>query len=249
MSTQNESLTSTINRVKTLFAELDALCATMISKTAEPKEKIGRLEDDFEQRIEELEKEHKKQVAAVNKEIRSKLNRLEKKVHQAETDFETSREPISQELNSYRGKFEFRQILETLLPEDIRPTVIEVDGLQKEKLLLIQLKITPKVGVVVWDKEGHSTKHSLRAGRDPIAQQRHLVCFCGNGCMTDEVRQQHMDTLSRICNKNGIKVVFGRKVWHEQSGVQFRDGEDFDAVVLNYCSKNAFERMELYLKV
>lgn len=245
----NESLTSTVERINALFDELDALHATVASKTADPQEKISRLEDDLDRQINVLEKEHKRQVAAVNRKIGSKLSRLEKKVRQARTDFETSREPISQELNSYRGKFEFRQILETLIPENVRPKVIEVEGMEKEKLLLIQLKVAPKVGVLVWAKDGHSTKYSLRAGRGPIAEQRHLVCFCANGCMTDEVRQKLLDTLSRVCKDNGIKIVFGRKIWHEQSGVQFRDGGDFDTVVAKHSSKNALERMKTYLEV
>jgi hypothetical protein len=221
----------------------------MTSRQAEPQKEIRGLENDFAQRIKALNEEHEKQVAAVNKEIGPKLTELHKIVRQAETDFETSREPLSRELNSFKGQFDFRQILEKIVPEDFRPKVIEVEGLQKEKLLLIQLKIAPEVGVIVWANEGHETKYSLKAGRNPIAQRRHLVCFCGNGCMTEEVRKQHLDTLSRICSENGIKVVFGRRIWHEQSGVQFRDGDEFELTVLQHCSKDAFERMGPYLEV
>ena len=246
---KNLSQTSNVERINTLFAELDALRATKTSKTAKPKERIGGLEYDLEKKMKELEKEHERQVAAVRKEIESKLYRLQKKVRQAETDFETRCEPISRELNSFSRKFKFREILETILPEDIRPKVIEVDGLEKEKMLLIQLKIAPKVGVLVWANDGHSTKYSLKAGRSPIEEQRHLVCFCGSGCMTNEARQKLLDTLSRVCLENGIKVVFGRRIGHEQSGVQFRDGGYFDSVVIEHSSKKALKRMKHYLEV
>lgn len=207
------------------------------------------LREEYERRVAEMKTDLDRKVGSIWTDIRPKQQQLRELIQNAQNELSSGTRANAEELARYHNKVDFKQMIEIAVPEEFRPKVIEVNGLKK-KLYVIQFAIAPKVGVVVNAEGQDSTKWSVTVGPyTTIAKRQHMTCFCGAGCMTPDVHEQTIEALTKVCKENGIEILFGRKVWADHDGIEFRDGGGFEQAMLEYCSKEQLGVMGTYICV
>ncbi len=258
MNTNNT--VSGFDQVKVIIAEADASSDRWNQEKAGPAARLKVLEGSVNDRVVELETQHRKLLRGLRKKLNRKIDAaraehaqtiadLRAQIDRADEALRQSWEVREQKLQCFRGKLSFEQVVEATMPEDLRPNIIKVEGLETD-LLIVQLKNAPKIGFVVWASGEQGTRWSITVGLNtPLSERRFLTCFCGSGCMDDGERRRHVMVLTDLCRRHGIEVLLGRKVQKDIDGVQIIDGEAFKEAFRERYPEAELKRLQGYLSM
>ena len=226
-----------VAKIKTLHDEMQKLHDLTRQNRHAPLQELQELTATLSNEIQTLFTQHKRAIAELEekqsnemKALRNKdkltRDQLEKSVGAVDAHFKKESDRINKEAKPLLQGITLTEMI-ALIPEDVRPTLIETADHPGEKMFILQHKLAPECGFLIWAEEGHDTKWSIYLQNLLSGVRRHLVCFCGNGCMTNESRALLVNSLAKTCNEHGIKTLLGRKVSEDKDGVQFREGSYF----------------------
>ncbi len=241
MNTETTKLTSQeTTELANLIKKRQELVEAHNAAIKAPKRELEQLESDRRDYLQKIQVNLELEIAK----LRSKANEdsaldqdkprreeLRRMVRALEEQFQTDSAPLSKAAQFLLEKSSGENAL-SFLPDEIRPTVIEVLG-HRKPMYIVQHKLVPQCAFLVYlTSEG--TKWGLIANTGVFNRRYSLVCFCENGCMTADEYSALIVELNNVCREHGITHLFGRKV-NERKGINILDGSYFEEVWKSLC--------------
>ena len=229
-----------LSKLQSLHADMQTVHIINYQECNAPSQTLRKLTDELMRDLQVLGEEHKRalkeledrqnlEMDALRKKGKSERDELEKTIQKSNHHFKTVSEQLFKEAKPLLEKMTLADII-TLIPEEVRPTLIETADRPGKKMFILQHKLAPECGFLIWADAGHDTKWSIHLKNLLTGTQRYLVCFCGNGCMDSETRTWLVGSLAKTCAEHGITTLFGRRVGEDKDGVQFREGGNFRSI-------------------
>jgi hypothetical protein len=205
-----------------------------------PKRELEQLESDRRVYLQMIQANLESEIAKLRSKAydaaaldldKPRREELRRAVQALEERFQMDSAPLSNAAQFLLEKSSQKDAL-SLLPDGIRPTVIEIVG-HRKPMYIVQHKLAPQCAFLVYlTSEG--TRWGLVANTGLFKRRYSLVCFCESGCMTADEYSALIAELNTVCREHGITHLFARKV-EERKGVNILDGSHYERTWKSLC--------------